>query len=291
MVQSMTGYGASSVSSENYKVSVELKSLNSKYIEINLKLPRPYLKQEVALRNYLTSQLSRGKVNALVNVEVLNADKHKVHINNDLVRAYSKELNSLRSEMNISSEVSLEYILSLPDIMNNENYEEDPEEWNLIELSFQNAAQELIESRIREGKALERDLRIRADQILQFIKDINNMLPARIETIRSRVLSSLNEVKDRFSIDANRFEQELIYYIEKLDINEEMVRLRKHVDYFHQTLNEEISNGKKLGFIAQEMGREINTIGSKANDAEIQIFVVKMKEELEKIKEQVQNIV
>jgi len=291
MVQSMTGYGSHTISSENYKVTVELKSLNSKYIEINMKLPRTYIQHEMTLRNHMTQQLKRGKVNAILDVEVLNPEKQKFRINKDLVKSYAADLKSLHDDLGLTNGVNLEYLLGLPDSIRTDNDGDDPEEWSLIEICFQHATKSLSESRHKEGKALERDLRIRADLIMRQLEQIRERIPARIEAIRSRVLSSLNEIQDRVNIDGNRFEQELIYYIEKLDINEEMVRLKKHLQYFEQTLSEDFSNGKKLGFISQEMGREINTIGSKANDADIQVYVVKMKEELEKIKEQVLNIV
>ena len=290
MVKSMTGYGSFSISSDNYKVTVELKSLNSKYIELNLKIPRNYMQHELILRNLLTQQLKRGKISAILSVEVLNPQKHPLRINKPLISAYVKELNSMRDEMGIIAEPDFDFIMSLPDAMSSEPDEGDPEEWKLIELGFQNAARELVDSRLGEGKALERDLGIRCDMIGTNLKEVEKRLPQRLENVRTRMLQTLNELQDSFNIDSNRFEQELIYYIEKMDIHEEIVRLTKHLEYFQSTLDEDESNGKKLGFIAQEIGREINTIGSKANDAEIQVFVVKMKEELEKIKEQVLNI-
>lgn len=290
MVQSMTGYGAFTIDSYNYRVSVELKSLNSKYFELNLKLPRNYSQYELQLRNYLSQYLRRGKVSANLSVEVLNPEKKHLRINKNLVKSYLAELNTMREEMDITQTLDLPFLLSLPDVMNEDSESADPEEWKLIELSFQNASRELRESRSREGKALERDLRIRVDLIQRHLENSEKLIPQRMENIRNRVLSSLNELSNSFNIDGNRFEQELIYYIEKLDINEEVVRLKKHLEYFTETLNSEDSNGKKLGFISQEMGREINTIGSKANDADIQVHVVKMKEELEKIKEQILNI-
>ncbi|MCB9231767.1 MAG: YicC family protein [Bacteroidia bacterium] len=290
MVKSMTGYGSFTISSDNYKVTVELKSLNSKFVELNLKIPKNYMQNELVLRNLLTQHLKRGKISAVLTVEVLNPEKHPLRINRPLVAAYVRELKSMREEMGIISEPDFGFLMTLPDAMSSEPEEADPEEWKLIELAFQNAVKELVESRRAEGKALERDLGIRCELIHANLKEIEKRLVHRLENVRTRMLQTLNELQDSFNIDGNRFEQELIYYIEKMDINEEIVRLTKHLEYFVQTLDEEESNGKKLGFIAQEIGREINTIGSKANDAEIQVFVVKMKEELEKIKEQVRNI-
>lgn len=290
MVQSMTGYGSFTIASDNYRVTVELKSLNSKYFELNLKLPRNYLQYELQLRNYLSQYLRRGKVSASLSMEVLNPDRKQLRINKDLVKSYHEELTSLQNDLKIKDSIDLPFLLSLPDAMKEDQEESDPEEWKLIELSFQNAARDLRESRLKEGKALERDLRIRVDLIGRHLENTEELVPQRVENTRARVLSSLQDLSDSFDIDGNRFEQELIYYIEKLDINEEVVRLKKHLEFFTETLNDEDSNGKKLGFIAQEMGREINTIGSKANDADIQVHVVRKKEELEKIKEQVLNI-
>lgn len=291
MVQSMTGYGSASISSENFKVSVEVKSLNSKFVEVNLKLPRTYLTHEVGVRNFLVSELKRGKINALIAVEVLNPDKSRLKINREIVRGYVNELKILKEELGLSAPIDLEYLLTLPDAISSDDTSEDPEEWKLIQQALSEASKSITESRIREGKALEEDLNLRCELIAISLEAVEALLPQRIESIRSRILSSLNEIADRVNIDGNRFEQELIYYIEKLDVNEEIVRLKKHIDYFEATLKEPESNGKKLNFISQEMGREINTIGSKANDAEIQFYVVKMKEELEKIKEQLMNII
>lgn len=291
MILSMTGYGASSVTSENYKVTVELKSLNSKYVEINIKLPRSFIQQEMNMRNKLGKTLVRGKINALLNVEVLNPDKQRLRINTPLVTSYLNELEGLRSQLGLTKQVDLEYLLGLPDAIRMDEEGGDPEEWELIEKAFVEATKNLTESRRNEGNALAKDLTSSNEVIANQLTEIRALLPQRIEHIRSRVLTSLQEVKDRVQMDGNRFEQEMLYYIEKLDINEEMVRLDKHIEYFGKTLAEPVSNGKKLGFIAQEMGREINTIGSKANDADIQVFVVKMKEALEQIKEQVLNIV
>lgn len=291
MVESMTGYGAHTETSDNYKVTVELKSLNSKFIEHNIKIPRSYMKNEVSLRTFLTKKLRRGKISTVLTVEVLNPDKHSLRINQPLVDAYVKQLEAARSSAGIEERPTLEYILSLPDVMMSENGDADPEEWEMIQKSFEAAADDLVKSRLEEGKALLEDMRSSCDEIGKNLAEVKAKLPGRTENIRSRIESTVKELKDNLVHDPNRFEQELIYYIEKLDINEEIVRLDKHIKYFMEMLTNEESNGKRLGFVAQEMGREINTIGSKANDADMQVHVVKMKEELEKIKEQVLNIV
>lgn len=291
MIQSMTGYGAASLTTDNYKVSVELKSLNSKFMEINMKLPRSYMQEELMIRNLLTEALERGKVNVSVNVEVLNPDKHKLRINRPLIQAYAKQLDQLRQDMGLQTGVSLEYILELPDAMTPESNEGDPEEWNLIDTCIREACKMLNESRATEGRALAEDLRLRNQSIGHMLAEVGKLLPARYDAMRGRIEATLSDVRDKVGNNPDRFEQELIFYLERLDINEEMVRLEQHVNYFGQALAESVSNGKKLGFISQEMGREINTIGSKANDATIQMLVVQMKEDLERIKEQLQNIV
>jgi uncharacterized protein (TIGR00255 family) len=291
MIQSMTGYGAASLTSDNYRISVELKSLNSKFMEVNLKLPRSYMQEELLVRNLLTTALERGKVNVSLSVEVLNPDKHKLRINRPLLKAYARDLEDLRHDLGLSTGVSLEYLLTLPDAMSPESEDGDPEEWNMIEQCFRDATALLNESRASEGAALAEDLRKCNESIGHNLAEVRKLLPARYEAMRSRIENVAADLHDRVGNDANRFEQELIFYMEKLDINEEMVRLEQHVNYFGQALIETASNGKKLGFISQEMGREINTIGSKANDATIQILVVQMKEDLERIKEQVLNIV
>lgn len=287
----MTGYGAATFSSENYKATVELKSLNSKFAEINLRLPRTYMQQEIVIRNLLTQALQRGKINGVLTLEVLNPDKLKLRINRPLVHAYVRELDALRHELGLSQPLELEYILNLPDALATDGDDADPEEMDLVMRAFAVATERMLASRNEEGKALEADMRNCGHNIGLELAKIGDYLPERLENIRARLNNSLQEVKERSQMDGNRYEQELIYYIEKLDVNEEMVRLAKHLEYFEKTLSEKESNGKKLGFILQELGREINTIGSKANHAGIQVMVVKMKEELERIKEQVLNIV
>jgi len=287
----MTGYGSSNLSNDNYRISVELKSLNSKFIEVNMKLPRTYMQQEMELRNYLTKRLERGKINVLMSVEVINPDLNKLKVNHPLVEAYARELENLRSKLQLDSPVSLEYLLSLPDAIQNDGGDNDPEELRLIRQGFEEACNRMLESRAKEGVATLKDFKACRNRISANLDEVKKLLPGRQEHIRERLNHALNEVKERTQVDGNRFEQELIYYIEKFDVNEEIVRLTKHLEYFETTLDEARSSGKKLGFIAQEMGREINTIGSKANDASIQVCVVKMKEDLERIKEQVLNIV
>ncbi len=291
MIQSMTGYGSATSSSPNFTVTVELKSLNSKYLEFQLKLPRVYMKYEHKLRIGLTENLSRGKITMLLNVDVLSGDKRTLNINKALVKKYHSELVELAEYLEIPAQVDMELLLSMPEVVPTELEQADPEEWELIEKASRLAAEELINSRKEEGKALERDLEQRIQALHENLEEIKKLAPKRLENVRSRIEQSLEEIRHKVEADPNRFEQELIFYMEKFDINEEIVRLAQHLTYFEELRNSDESNGKQLQFLSQEMGREINTIGSKANDANIQRRVVRMKDELEKIKEQVLNIV
>jgi uncharacterized protein (TIGR00255 family) len=288
----MTGYGSATCSSENYKVTVELKSLNSKYLEVNMKLPRVYMKYENKLRLDLTRKLERGKVIMLMNVEVLNLEKRTLNINRTLVQQYMNELADLAQFLNIPHNVDLPMLLNLPDVVPTELEQEDPEEWQLIDKATMLACEGLINSRIEEGNALAQDLDERLSIMVANLDKVRELAPRRLDTVRSRLEQAVEDIRHKVGeVDNNRFEQELIFYIERLDINEEIVRLSQHINYFKTLQHAKESNGKQLQFLGQEMGREINTIGSKANDAEIQRFVVVMKDELEKIKEQVQNII
>ena len=292
MLESMTGYGEAVAQSQNYRVSVELKSLNSKYFELISKLPRVYQKYEHKLRQHLAKNLQRGKVSLILNIEVLSEGKRKLNINQVLAQAYMDELNALREKLYIQQEIALPFLLELPEVIPVDGEQEDPEEWELIEKATLGACDALKKSRREEGGALAQDLASRAIAIRKLLASIRELAPLRIERIRERINQSMEEIRNRVAeYDPNRLEQELIFYVEKLDINEEMVRLAQHLEYFDQLLADQKSKGKQLQFLSQEMGREINTIGSKANDAQIQRLVVQMKEELEKIKEQVLNSV
>lgn len=286
----MTGYGIAVNSSERYKVTIEIKSLNSKFFELGLKVPRAYMKYEASLRNQLTRELERGKINILINIELLNPAQKALNINFTVLQNYAHTLNELQQQLNLPP-ISFDTLLTLPDVIIEEVVSEDSEEWGLIEKTSRQACRELINSRIEEGKALEKDFEERLQAIEKALEEVIQLAPQRIDNIRQRLTQQLEEVRTRIEVDKNRFEQELIFYLEKLDINEEIVRLRQHISYYRSSMKENTNNGKQLNFISQEMGREINTIGSKANDAIIQRWVVKMKDELEKIKEQTLNIV
>ena len=291
MIESMTGYGASTRSSENYQITVEVKSLNSKYFELSLKLPRVYMKYEHLLKNKLSQKLKRGKISLLFNIEVLNEDKRTLKINRILAKKYLTEIRELGEYLDIENPVGLPFILELPEVIPTEAEQVDEEEWMLMEQAIEGATDELIKSRQEEGKALDQDLAKRREAIAESLEKVKVLAPIRMSNIRNRIEQSFDEIKHKVEVDKNRFEQELIFYMEKLDINEEIVRLDQHLSFFKQLREEKKSNGKQLQFLSQEMGREINTIGSKANDAGIQRLVVGMKNELEKIKEQVLNIV
>lgn len=288
----MTGYGAATCSSENFRVTVELKSLNSKFLEATLKLPRSYMKYEHKVRSRLNQKLVRGKIMTVFNIEVLSAEKRTLNLNRVLAKKYVDELQDMGKFLNIDQPIDWSLLLELPEVIPTEMEQADPEEWALFEEALDKACDQLVISRTDEGKALDLDLSNRVDEIRANLEEIKALAPKRLENVRNRIDQSLEEIRHKVEdLDKNRFEQEIIYYLEKLDINEEIVRLSQHLEYFTEMRNNDTSNGKKLQFISQEMGREINTIGSKANDAQIQRRVVQMKNELEKIKEQVLNIV
>ncbi|MEL6190665.1 MAG: YicC/YloC family endoribonuclease [Bacteroidota bacterium] len=291
MILSMTGYGAGIASSDSFRVTAELKSLNSKYMEVTLKLPKVYLKYEHEIRSMLGRRLGRGKVVALLNIEVLTDKVQRININRSLAKSYLKELNSIKDELNLAGDIDLSFLVNMPEVIPTDIGEENEEEWNLIRQAIELACEKLISSRKVEGEALNKDLAFHVDSIGSSLEKVVELAPRRIERVRERVEKSLDDIRDKVEVDPNRFEQELIFYLEKLDINEEIVRLGQHLKYFKEIQEAPKSNGKKLQFLSQEMGREINTIGSKANDAEIQRLVVNMKNDLEKIKEQVLNIV
>jgi len=287
----MTGYGAATCSSERYRVTVELKSLNSKYFEVAFKLPKVYMKYEHRIRNQIAGVMQRGKISFLLNVEVLQADRRTLNINQPLVKRYLEELEELAEYLEIEAHVDIPLLLTLPEVIPTELETEDPEEWALVEQALTEACQQLLHSRIEEGKALDQDLADRVAAIRQSLEAIKVLAPKRLDAIRDRLTQAIDDIKHKVEADPNRFEQELIFYVEKFDINEETVRLTQHLNYFEELRQAEHYSGKQLQFLAQEMGREINTIGSKANDAGIQRLVVGMKDELERIKEQVLNVV
>jgi len=291
MVRSMTGYGKAIADTGTKKITVEIKSLNSKQLDINPRLPWIYKEKEIEIRNTISQKLGRGKIDVSVSYDVIDSESIP-SINKSAVISYLKQLESINSELGIVTDQTnmLQIVMRLPDTVKSEKPELPEDEWEIVTRLISEAIAELDKYREEEGKALETDIRKSTGKILGYMDDLVPFESNRIGKVREKIESALSEMNSAVSIDRNRFEQEIIYYLEKIDINEEKVRLKKHCEYFLETLSLDEANGKTLSFITQEMGREINTIGSKANDASIQKLVVMMKEELEKIKEQSLNI-
>ena len=288
MIKSMTGFGKATKEFETKTVNVEIRSLNSKGMDLSLRISGLYREFELELRNDITRKLERGKVDLSIFVE----NKHQetpVDINTELAKEYHKKLKALSIELNEPGEDLLSQILKLPEVLKSERKEANENEWKEIKSVIDSAVESLNKFRTDEGQSIQKDFKERLNIILSCLNTIIELDKNRINAIKERIKNNLADVIGIDKIDSNRFEQELIYYVEKLDINEEKVRLKTHCDYFLKTM-QDASSGRKLNFITQEIGREINTIGSKANDAEIQKLVVLMKDELEKIKEQTNNV-
>jgi len=290
MIKSMTGYGIASFDTGNTKYTVEIKSLNSKFLELSLRLPKMFSEKEFQLRNDCSRLIERGKVNLSINTEQANSKVKAAGIDATLLKHYLTQLQQVSTELGQPADNLLQLALGLPEVVKYDEETVSDEEWKIVDDTFKQAMAAFQQFRKDEGDTLEKDIKYRIGIILENLKQIEVEEPKRIPVIRERLNQFLSEAVGREAIDQNRFEQELIYYIDKLDITEEKIRLKTHCDYFIETLQNADANGKKLGFISQEIGREINTIGSKANDANMQKLVVGMKEELEKIKEQLLNV-
>ncbi|MDR5591231.1 YicC/YloC family endoribonuclease [Christiangramia sp. SM2212] len=284
MIQSMTGFGKSVTQIPNKKITVELKSLNSKNFDLNARIPSQYREKELDLRNIISNSLGRGKVDLSIYVEY-TGEQTSTNVNTEVVKNY---MDQLRDIVNASEVELLKMAVKMPDSLKTERNEIDEEEFKAIEEAVQSALTEINKFRTDEGEALEKDLKLRISNIQELLNEVIKIDPDRVEAVRERLRKGIEEIKEQ--ADENRFEQEIVYYIEKFDITEEKVRLDNHLDYFQKTLNSKDSNGRKLAFISQEIGREINTIGSKSNYAPMQQLVVQMKDELEKIKEQILNV-
>lgn len=282
----MTGYGKASCEINGKKITVELRSVNSKQLDLNLRMPSVYRDKEAEMRAVISKQAERGKVDCFVNVE-FTGETGPASIDTKLAKNYYNELTSLAKELNISADNLLTNILRMPEVLRTDRSEPDEKEFKALLSCFEQAVKEFIKFREAEGAVLEKELQQRIASIAKLLGEVKKLDEQRIPSVRERLQKSVAALKEE--VDANRFEQELIYYIEKLDIAEEKLRLQTHCDYFTVTMKE-ASSGRKLGFISQEIGREINTIGSKANDAPIQKLVVQMKDELEKVKEQLLNV-
>lgn len=290
MMKSMTGFGKALTEVSGKKINVEIRSLNSKQLDLNVRIPYIYKEKELELRSEVAKQLERGKVDISIYLESLQ-DGLPIAINKTLAKFYYQELKSLAEEVKENNQNLLSLVLKMPEVMkaDKEIIELDEVEWSEIKRAVEKALDAFQKFRSDEGHILAKELKSRIAIIGSLLLEVVSLDGLRINNIKERIKTNLSEAIDKEKIDQNRFEQELIYYIEKLDITEEKLRLKTHLDYFTITM-EETAAGRKLGFITQEIGREINTIGSKANDSAIQKLVVQMKDELEKIKEQLLNV-
>jgi len=290
MIQSMTGYGKATTEFANKKITVELKSLNSKGIDINTRISNLYREKDVEIRNMIAQRLVRGKVDFALYFDDIAASS-ATNINITLMQGYKEQLEAAASQLGIQMPENLmEILVKMPDVMKTTSAELDECEWDAITKLLNQVFDHFDEFRKQEGAALERMFEEKLEIIEGLLAQVEPYEKERIERIKNRLEENLKAISDKIAVDPNRLEQEMIFYLEKLDINEEKVRLRNHIKYFRETMANEPAAGKKLGFIAQEMGREINTLGSKSNHSEMQIIVVKMKDQLEQIKEQVLNV-
>lgn len=290
MILSMTGFGKASIDMPTKKITVEVKSVNSKQLDISFRMSGRYREKELELRQLLSKMLERGKVDMNISVEY-NSVTSPLSINKELAMYYYEEVKKLGDAMNSNTNVDyLGLVLKMPDVMKGDSSELDEEEWTAVKRCIEEAILACTQFRKDEGEGLKNEFINRIKLITDYLKDIELFEPQRLERIRERIHNNMTELLPNVKVDENRFEQEMIFFVEKLDITEEKVRLRKHCNYFIETLNSAENTGKKLNFICQEIGREINTLGSKSNDYEMQRLVVMMKDELEKIKEQILNI-
>jgi uncharacterized protein (TIGR00255 family) len=285
MIKSMTGFGKSVNQLPSKKITIEIKSLNSKSLDLNARIPSFYREKELELRNIVAKKLERGKIDFSVYVE-LNGEETSTSINTDVVQQYMKQLRAVTP---VADDIELlKMAVRLPDALKTERDEIDEEEYQTILTGLESALNAIENYRLDEGKVLKEDFELRISNISTYLEEVKTIDPERMLGVRERLTKAVSDLKA--DVDENRFEQELTYYLEKYDITEEKVRLNNHLEYFQKSLKSEDSNGKKLAFISQEMGREINTIGSKSNYAPMQQVVVRMKDELEKIKEQLLNV-
>ena len=287
MIYSMTGFGKCQLNLPHANFNIEVKSLNSKQLDTNIKISSVYREKEIELKNLLSTKLKRGKIELSVwkeSSEIQNS--HKLNI--PLIKDYHQQILNLKKDLGFESDI-FPVLLKMPNILQKDEVKLDNNEWLEIFKGINTAVDELIQFRLAEGNKLEKDIILRINLIIDYLEEISPYAKVRIERVKENLLNKINDLKIN-NIDENRLEQELIYYLEKQDITEEQIRLKAHLDYFLQTISSDAPNGKKLGFISQEIGREINTIGSKSSDAEMQKIVVQMKDELEKIKEQLLNV-
>ena len=284
----MTGYGRAELNLQKTNFTIEVRSLNSKQIDANVKMPSIYRDKEIELRKLLSEKLKRGKIELSIWKES-SASNAKYTFNTELIKEYFQQIEAISNSLNLNSKDLMPSLLKMPEVLAKGEEKSDENEWDEIAKAVDIAIENTLQFRLDEGKKIEEDISSRINRLSSLLTKIAPFAKGRIEKVKKRLSDKLAEL-DTKNIDANRFEQELIYYLEKQDITEEQVRLDAHLNYFILTMKTDFPNGKKLGFIGQEIGREINTIGSKSSDAEMQKIVVQMKDELEKIKEQLVNI-
>jgi uncharacterized protein (TIGR00255 family) len=290
MIRSMTGYGKAECLLPDKKLTIEVRSLNSKQLDTSTRLPALYKEKDLEIRQIIAGALERGKIECSLSYD-LSEDASAGTINEPVVKSYYEQLYRISGELGLEASLELlSTVMRMPDTIRADRSELEDEEWEALKDGLQQALRQVNGFRHQEGEALDRDLRERVASISENLRGVEKLEAERLERIRERIGNNLSEFLKKEELDENRFEQELIYYLEKLDISEEKVRLTNHCSYFLETMENNGPVGKKLGFISQEMGREINTLGSKANHAEIQRLVVEMKDELERIKEQILNI-
>jgi uncharacterized protein (TIGR00255 family) len=285
MIQSMTGFGKASLQLPTKKITVEVKSLNSKGLDLNVRMPSLYREMELGLRTLISTKLERGKIDFGIYIES-TSEQTSTKVNVPVVKNYIAQLKEVYPDADETELMKM--AVRMPDTLKTEREEIDENDWEQIQVIIEEALQNILTFRKDEGASLEKEFNLRIGNIRQYMDDALALDPERVQAIKDRLQTAISELK--VNVDENRFEQELIYYLEKLDITEEKVRLTNHLDYFLETIEGTEANGRKLGFITQEMGREINTMGSKSNHAQMQKLVVMMKDELEKIKEQVLNV-
>ncbi len=288
MIQSMTGYGKAELNLTNANFTIEVRSLNSKQIDANVKMSSIYRDKEIELRKLLSEKLKRGKIELSIWRESSESNA-KYTLNTELIKEYFSQIEGITNDLNLNSKDIMPSLLKMPEVLVKGEEKADDNEWDEIAKGVDTAIANILQFRLDEGKKLEEDITERINKLSTLLVEVAPFAKARIEKVKQSLAEKLAEI-DTKNIDENRFEQELIYYLEKQDITEEQVRLDAHLNYFIETMKTDSPNGKKLGFIGQEIGREINTIGSKSSDAGMQKIVVQMKDELEKIKEQLLNI-
>jgi len=289
MLKSMTGFGKKTCELSTKNIIIQLRALNSKQLDVYTKIPGLYKEKDLEIRKLIAKELVRGKIELSFYIENTGEESH-YRLNKELAKRYYEELTDLEISLGIEKSEYLPILLKMPDVLKTELQELDETEWKKIRESILSALEELNAYRENEGKAMEKDIVMRIKKIISLLSAVKPYEEKRLENIKTRITNDLNKYLTDASVDKNRFEQEMFYYIEKLDITEEKVRLKKHCEYFLEIVAQDTASGKKLGFICQEIGREINTLGSKANDVDLQQIVVNMKDELEKIKEQLLNI-